>query len=262
VAERGVHPIATGGFGSSADAYERGRPGWPREAVALLARELGLDQRSVVVDLAAGTGKLTRLLTEHARRIIAVEPLGEMRTLLHELVPGAEAVEGTAEALPLDGGSVDAVFVGEAFHWFDGERALAEIARVLRPGGGLALLWNRPCWSDAGCLGALDRLLAGYRSPTIGDEHRYRSGRWRQAFGHTDDFASLSESRHSHEQRLDGDSLLAYVASISYIASLPEAEQHAALDEAARLIAIHEDPLTRGELLLPYCTDMYWTRRR
>jgi SAM-dependent methyltransferase len=223
---------------------------------------LGVDRRSTVVDLAAGTGKLTRLLTKHAARVIAVEPLREMRAMLGKLVPRAETVEGTAEALPLDPGSVDAVFVGEAFHWFDGEQALAEIARVLRSSGGLALLWNRPRWSAAAGLGSLDRLVAGYRSRTLRDEHRYCSGRWREAFEHTHDFAPLSESHHPHEQRVDRDSLLAYVASISYIASLAEAERRAALDEAARLIARHEELLGRGEFVLPYCTDMYWTRRR
>ena len=137
-----THPTAAAGFGNAAAAYERGRPSYPDHAVAYLAAELGLGPATRVLDLAAGTGKLTRLLVEGGADVVAVEPVAAMRTVLAEAVPGVPALEGTAEAIPLPDGSVDAVTVAQAFHWFDAGTALAEIHRVLRPGGGLGLIWN------------------------------------------------------------------------------------------------------------------------
>ena len=125
-------------FDRAAEEYERGRPGYADAALDAL----GLPADSVVLDLAAGTGKLTRQLVPRFARVIAVEPLDGMRAQLERVVPGAEALVGTAESIPLDDDSVDAVFVAEAFHWFGTSAALDEIARVLRPGGTLAVLFN------------------------------------------------------------------------------------------------------------------------
>ena len=138
-----VHPIAAAGFGASVNAYERGRPGYPSAAIRWLARRLPLKAGVTVVDLAAGTGKLSRPLVSTGARVIAIEPLEAMRRAIG---PGIEAREGTAEAIPLPDASVDAVSVGQAFHWFDGKLALAEMHRVLRPSGMLALLWTRVGW--------------------------------------------------------------------------------------------------------------------
>src|SRR5439155_1540223 len=104
--------------------------------------ELGLGTDSTVLDLGAGTGKLTRALVPRFARVIAVEPDGAMRSVLEEVVPGAEALFGSAGAIPLEAESVDAVFTAEAFHWFASDETVAEIARLLRPGGGLAIFWN------------------------------------------------------------------------------------------------------------------------
>lgn len=131
-------------FDRTAEIYERARPGWPLEVIDCAAEELGLERATTVLDLGAGTGKLTCMLVERFDNVVAVEPLDGMRVILESLVPEAEALAGTAERIPLGEGSVDAVFCAEAFHWFDGELALAEIERVLRPRGGLALLWNVP----------------------------------------------------------------------------------------------------------------------
>ena len=137
-----MHPTAAAGFGTSADAYERGRPSYPDAAVAHLAVELGLGPAVRVVDLAAGTGKLTRLLAQGGAEVVAVEPVAAMRKALARSLPGVDVLEGTAESIRLPSGSVDAVTVAQAFHWFDAPRALAELGRVLRPSGTLLLVWN------------------------------------------------------------------------------------------------------------------------
>jgi len=142
-------------FARVADAYERARPGYAPAAVAYLVEQLDLRPGRVVLDLGAGTGKLARQLLTSGARVLAVEPLAELRELVP---PGIEALDGRAEAIPLADASVDALTVAQAFHWFDEERALAEIARVLRPGGRTALVTNRrepP--------GPFDELLARHR---------------------------------------------------------------------------------------------------
>src|SRR3954447_3020591 len=134
--------VLAGSLRHGADAYEQGRPRYPGETLERLAAELGLDDGCTVIDLAAGTGKLTRDLSPRFGRVVAIEPLDEMRARLEESVPDAEALAGSAEEMPVPDAVADAVFVAQAFHWFATHPALAEIARVLRPGGGLALLFN------------------------------------------------------------------------------------------------------------------------
>ena len=137
-----IHDTAARGFPLATQAYEQGRPTYPSAAAARLERELGLRSGRVVLDLAAGTGKLTALLVGTRATVIAVEPVAEMRAALERALPSVTAYPGTAEAIPLDDSSVDAVTVGQAFHWFRGDEALAEIHRVLRPGGGLGIVFN------------------------------------------------------------------------------------------------------------------------
>ena len=127
-----VHDRRARSFDGVADAYRRARPTYPSAAVAWVL-EIAPGRR--VVDLAAGTGKLTQVLVSEGADVVAVEPLDRMRAALEQTVPGVRALAGTAEQIPLPDASADAVFVAQAFHWFDGPRALEEIARVLVPGG-------------------------------------------------------------------------------------------------------------------------------
>jgi ubiquinone/menaquinone biosynthesis C-methylase UbiE len=213
----GLHPAASGGFARAAEAYERGRPGYPAAAVDFLAARLRLERGRTVVDLAAGTGKLTRPLLATGADVVAVEPVAEMRAALPA---GAHVLDGTAEAIPLAAASADAVTVAQAFHWFDGDAALAEIHRVLRRGGPLALVWNRRRMDDP-LNQAVEELVAPYRGHTPA----LRTNAWRAAFERTELFGPLEAHAFPNEQSLDADGLADRVASISFIAALDDAER-------------------------------------
>jgi SAM-dependent methyltransferase len=234
-------------FGHAAEAYERGRPGYAE--AALDALELPPD--ALVLDLAAGTGKLTRQLVSRFARVLAVEPLDEMRAVLARVVPEAEALPGSADAIPLPDGSVDAVFVGEAFHWFASDDVLREIARVLRPRGILAILFNQadgdfePKLPDAFWDAYHD--LAIQKPP----EHTVSTGLWRAPF--PGPFDPLTEARYPNPVELDRDGILAQVASWSMVAALPEQERTQLL---ARLGELVPDDVYRH----PLRTELYRTR--
>jgi SAM-dependent methyltransferase len=165
------------GFASLAEDYDRGRGGWPPELHAGV-------EANTVLDLAAGTGKLTALLAERYPEAVAVEPLPTMRKILLERVPKASALAGTAEAIPLDDESVDAIFVAEAFHWFDSAAAAArEIQRVLRPSGWLVISFNVPRgWFEPGlseeAQAVLEQVTVSARLPP-GGLPKVLSGAWR-----------------------------------------------------------------------------------
>jgi SAM-dependent methyltransferase len=220
-----VHPEAAIGFARAADAYERGRPGYPDDAVdALVAALPGRD----VVDLAAGTGKLTRKLVARGCDVVAVEPVAEMRA---GIAPPARAVEGVAEATGLPSSSADAVTVAQAFHWFDGARALAEIHRVLRPGGVLALIWNRRRMEDE-----LNVALEALLNPHRGRVPAHRNDSWRAALAASPQFGPVRELEFANEQRLDAAGLADRFGSVSFVASMPAGER-AELLRAIRALA-------------------------
>jgi SAM-dependent methyltransferase len=232
------NPVARAGYARSAPAYERGRPGYPPAAVDFLAARLPLGPGRTAVDLAAGTGKLTRPLLATGAEVVAVEPVAEMRAVLPA---GARALDGTAEAIPLTTASADAVAVAQAFHWFDGDAALAEIHRVLRPGCALALLWNRRRM-DHPLNQALEELIAPYRGHTSA----FHTGAWRTAFERTRLFGPLEERVFANEQSLDADHLVDRIASVSFIATLDEQERAKVLRAVRALagpagVTIHHD---------------------
>jgi SAM-dependent methyltransferase len=247
-----VDPVAQQGF-TDALAYERGRPGYAPEAVDLAVAELGLDEGSRVLDLAAGTGKLSRQLVPRVGSLVAVEPLAPMRAVLAQQVPEAEILEGEAERIPLLAASVDAIVVGEAFHWFATDAALAEMARVLRPGGGLALFWNVALDTEPPRPEELDRMLHEAFEASVPETRRYATGAWKRPFEGSA-FEPLRSGSAEHRQRIDHAGLVAQVSSWSYIAVLPEAERSALLDRVAALVP--------DEVVVTLRTDVHWTRRR
>ena len=237
-----VHRAAATGFARSVEAYERGRPGYPPEAIAHLQRELDLRPGRTLVDLAAGSGKLTRQLVALGCEVIAVEPVAAMRAAIGE---GIRALDGTAEAIPLPDSSADAVTVAQAFHWFDGPKALTEIARVLRPGGALALVWNRRPVESSPLHAAISEIIAPYR----GDAPAHATGAWREAFAGRE----LTEWRHEFAQRLDADGLADRVGSTSFVAALDDGERERVL---ARVRALAGE----GPVDVPYVCEVHLWR--
>lgn len=224
-------------FGAEAAAYERGRPSYPPEAIDWL---LPTDVRDVL-DLGAGTGKLTTRLVERGLDVVAVDPIPEMLELLSSSLPDTPALLGTAEEIPLPDDSVDAVLVAQAWHWFDPQRAVAEVARVLRPGGRLGLVWNTRD-ERMGWVKELGRII-----------------------GHEDDpftnRVTLSEpftdvQRHQVEwtSYLTPQALIDLVASRSYCITSPEKVRVQTLDQVRELLATHPVLANATGLALPYVT--------
>jgi len=241
-----LHDVAAVGFGRSSAAYERGRPGYPAAAVGWLAERLGLGPGAVVVDVAAGTGKLSRALAAAGAEVVAVEPVASMRQAIGS---GVRALEGVAEALPLVEHSADVITVGQAFHWFDGDAALREFHRVLHPGGSLALVWNlRPL--NEPIHAAIEEILGRYR----GDVPSHRNRRWRGVFERTRLFGPLEERNFPNEQQLDAEGLADRVGSTSFIAALPSKERERVLANVRALVP-------GGTVRVPYVTAVEVTER-
>ena len=241
-----VHP-ATAGFARAADVYERARPEYPPEAVAWLVDRLELRPGRVVVDVAAGTGKLTRLLVPSGAGVVAVEPLAEMRAQLTEAVPGIEALEGTAEALPLGDSSADAITVAAAFHWFSAGDALAEFARVLRPGRRLAIVYNLRD-PESELQRELTKLLAVHGA----DLARLREIDPGAILGESAEFGAVEYAEFRHEQRFDPDGLVERVSSISYVALLEGEERARFLAQVRELGERYDAPFA-----FPYVTQIW-----
>ncbi|HEY5058196.1 MAG TPA: class I SAM-dependent methyltransferase [Gaiellaceae bacterium] len=241
-----LHPGALG-FGAAAEAYERGRPDYPAAAVNRLVERLGLRPGRMVLDLAAGTGKLTRALVPTGANIVAVEPIPEMRAQLEKRVPGVAAMTGTAERIPLGDCFVDAVVVASAFHWFRSDEALREIHRVLKPGGGLALIWNTRDQRDP-----LQAAITALLEPLQGDTPRRRERDWRRLVDESGLFGPCETSLFRHRQALDEDGLVERVLSISFVAAAPRSRR-AEIEEQARALSRARG----GHAVLPYLTELY-----
>ncbi len=232
-------------FAEVAVAYERGRPGYPEEAARWLAGEEPRD----VVDLGAGTGKLTRTLVALGHRVTAIEPLPEMLDLLPVAAPGAGAILGNAEVIPLPDDFADVVTSAQAFHWFDHTLALPEIARILRRGGRLGLVWNtrdeREPWVKR-----LSQLIGSEGTSTMDVD---------EPIAASDLFGPVERAEFHIEQVLDRETLLELVLSRSYCAKLPPAEREPILEAVGRL---YDEVAGNDGVLLPYVTECFRADRR
>jgi ubiquinone/menaquinone biosynthesis C-methylase UbiE len=247
-------------FGRIAAEYDDVRPEYAPEALDRAADVLGLTGDSRVVDLAAGSGKLTRALASRFAEVVAVEPNDEMRGVLAGRSAGIRVLAGTAERMPLPDGSADAVFVGDAFHWFDGDAAVAELVRVVRPGGGVALLWNH-WWSDGD-----DRTVNTLEPPlpaeaqALFDEIYISSGRAAARAKMADPleafedglFIPLIEEAFARTEQLSGKEVVDLFATVSAAASLPPDERN----ELKRSVLALLEPSYRLEIT----TVLHWTR--
>lgn len=241
-------------FASVAAEYDRGRPEYPEEAVAWIAETLDLRAGRTVLDLAAGTGKLTQMLLATGARVVAVEPLDPMRANIEASLPQVESHAGTAEAIPLAGASVDAATVGQAFHWFDAPVALRELHRVVRPGGGVAALWNNRDERDelqAWVTELLEPLASRVFPQADGNRVNDDEGLLAGGF-----FTRLEHRQFPYRHEVDEQSFVAGVVSRSYVAT-------ASTEERAHV----ERELRRRARALPrpivnlYVTDVYLARR-
>jgi SAM-dependent methyltransferase len=228
-------------FGNVAETYDRVRPPYSRVLLDRAQEVLDLDAQARVLDLAAGTGRLTRELARRFEQVVAVEPDERMRALHDETLAGA------AEAIPLDDASVDAVFVGEAFHWFDPEAAIPEIGRVLRPRGGLAIFWTH-WWETEPPLP--EEALAPLREPWERSQAQRRP-RWDGAFAGSP-FEPLQVERDADEITVDPDDLLTLYSTTSSLAALPANVRKALFDRVR--------PLLAGPYRLPLKHELTWTR--
>ncbi|BBX65518.1 putative methyltransferase [Mycobacterium saskatchewanense] len=224
-------------FGSAAAAYERGRPSYPPEAIDWLLPR-GARQ---VLDLGAGTGKLTTRLVERGLEVVAVDPIPDMLEVLRTSLPETSALLGTAEEIPLPDNSVDAVLVAQAWHWVDPERAIPEVARVLRPGGRLGLVWNTRD-ERLGWVRELGQIIG-----SDGDGGRFD----------VDLTASFEQPERHHVEwtsYLTPQALIDLVASRSYCITSPTEVRSKTLDQVRELLATHPALANATGLALPYVT--------
>jgi SAM-dependent methyltransferase len=257
-----MHHIAEEGFDKEATTYERSRPTYPREAVAWVSERLQLAVGVRCADIAAGTGILTRLLVDCGCDLVAVEPVAGMRATMRTILPELPTVSAVAEALPFRDGSLDAVTVAQAFHWFDAPRALAEISRTLRVGGAVAMLWNARDrsrdWVDQ-VWSVMDRVekhapwrdhdhVAGPDSA-----HARRDDDFTDAPG----FGQLASASFTHEQTLTPEGVVERIRGVSHVAVLATAQQRAVLDEVRAILQTHVETRGRDYVTIPYRVDCY-----
>jgi SAM-dependent methyltransferase len=235
----GLTQVRADSFGAAAAAYERARPSYPEAALDWL---LPAGARRVL-DLGAGTGKLTRQIQARGLEVVAVEPSDGMRAELSRALPDVVALAGSAERIPLDDTSVDAVLVGQAWHWFDPARAVPEVARVLAPGGQLGLVWNIRDLSDP-WMEAFSRLEPAHDNSEA-DSLAPRVG---------PPFGSVERFDIAWRGPTTADALIDLLASRSYVIVLPDDERAALLARVRRFL--ETDPATAGraEIGMPYVT--------
>ncbi len=252
-----VHDVAARGFGREAQTYERSRPTYPAEAISWLVEQLRIGPEARVCDLAAGTGKLTRLLTPTGATLIAVDPIEAMWRVLHAALPEVALVAATAEALPFAAATFDAITVAQGFHWFDADVAALELQRVLRPGGRLGLLWNAPDrsidWVDQ-LWSIMDRL----ERETPGRDHDPRV----VGLDAPSSFGSLHAATFHHAQSLTPEGVVERFRGVSRLAALSAEEQAPRLDAIRTILVTHPQTAGQATVEIPYRVDAYWAQRR
>jgi ubiquinone/menaquinone biosynthesis C-methylase UbiE len=254
MARNDVNPVAAQGFEKAATVYEQVRPSYPNEVIDFIKSLC--DKPDIIVDLGAGTGKITRLLGPiGAREIIAIEPVSAMRENLKNIPIITKIVDGTAEHIPLEDHSVDMIICAQAFHWFANHRALAEFNRVLKSNGLLVLVWNINDYGGKEWAKDLQEYVDSFQ-PT--DASRYRNMSWKTAFDDQNYFSSLQQKQFPNQRRVTRDLALNRILSTSFVAALPSEEQTKLMDEVRKRLEAVEEIRDLQEFDVDYVTDVYW----
>jgi SAM-dependent methyltransferase len=250
-----IHPTAAEGYGQAADVYARGRPGFPPEALDWLRTDLQLAPGTSVLELGAGTGKFTQLLAQTGASVTAVEPVAAMLARLTSGLPGIHALQARAQEVPVAAASMDAVVCAQSFHWFATPDTLAEIRRVLKPGGTLGLAWNVRD-ASVSWVAELERIVNRHE----GDAPRYYDGEWRQVFP-APGFGPFLHRTVAHVHSGSAEHVIVdRAASVSFIAALPEEARRQVLDEVREFIAATPELAGQATVGLPYVTNLYWCK--
>jgi len=251
-----IHPTAHQGYSEAAQTYAQGRPDYPPEILPWLTDTLSITANKNAVDLGAGTGKFTKLLAQTGANIIAIEPVEAMRAQLTLSLPDVQTLPGTADAIPLDTASADAVLCAQSFHWFATEAVLQEIHRVLKPSGKLGLIWNVRDESVDWVV-AITEIITPYE----GSAPRFYKGDWRIPFNGRY-FTPLEQTNFTYEHvGTPQQVILDRCLSVSFIAALPDDEKTIIANKLQTLIASHPALRQKDTISLPHRTEAYWCSR-
>ena len=240
-------------FGPAAGLYDRVRPSYPVVAIRWALAPLG-SGRHHVGDVGAGTGILTRVLSSMGHEVVAIEPDPRMRQQLSATTPGVEVVDGRAESIPLPDGRLDAAVAGQAYHWFDGESAHRELARVIRPGGVFTAVWNERD-KTVPWLVEYSRIVDPDREPGR------TSGR-RDVESYGDGFEPVQRAEFRHAVACTPDLLVSLVQTRSYFLTASPQRQAELTAAVRRLAQEHPDLAGSAQFPLPYVTEVFRARRR
>lgn len=244
-----VHRSAAIGYATNAETYARGRPDYPPEVDQWLQSRLGIGHNQTVLDLGAGTGKFSRKLSATGAKVFAVDPVPAMLEQLSREQPLVETRLSSAESLPFESESLDVIVCAQSFHWFATHEALAEIRRVLKPGGRLGLIWNVRD-ETMEWVAALTRLMELHE----GDAPRYRTSKWRSIFP-ANGFSALHEEKFSNEHIGSPEQVIIdRILSVSFIAALGRTEQKKLDSEMRQLIATSPELAGKSSVSFPYET--------
>jgi SAM-dependent methyltransferase len=255
-----IHHTAAVGFTAGAATYVEGRPEYPPEIEGWLAQDLGLSSGKTALDLAAGTGKFSPRLLATGATVIAVDPVRAMLDQLIRQYPEVDARSGSAQQIPLDDASVDAVVCAQSFHWFATPESLREIHRVLKPGGALGLVWNVRDDSVPWVLA-----LTPIMKPFEGDAPRYHSQKWRKVFP-AEGFGPLREKHFSNTHTGSPEKVIIdRILSVSFMAALPSDQREHVTSQLREVIATYPELTGKTQVTFPYetlacvCTRLPYT---